>query len=183
MTTSVPWVDLERVLVASLLNEITPAEASERMMKVLSGSLGDGSGSSSCTMVQGHASPPPGQVAFELGASGEVSAATVMLAANDLTPCDHDRLKKLFRQLHDVAYPIPRGARTIHQLRNRLAGIHTNLEFLEMVMDQDDGPSPDQKNEVSVSVRHAIESCREMAEIVKSLGGLFEARPTTTMKK
>jgi len=167
----VQWGDVEKILVATLLNEITPAEANERMLNALSRSLGG-----ACTMVQGHVSPPAGHIAFELGAAGDVSAATVTLAANDLSPSDRDRLKKVFRQLHDVAYPIPRGARTIHQLRNRLAGIHTNLEFLEMVMDQEDGPTPDQTPEINVAVRHAIMSCREMAEIVKSLGGLFETK-------
>jgi hypothetical protein len=167
--------ELEHALVSAVIGDIKPREASERMLASLSKTLG-----STCDLVPGHVAAPATEtkVSFQFGSLDDPSATTLHLAGEgvrNLVAEDRDRIRKMFLALHELAYPIPRGAKSVHQLRNRLTGVLTNIELIEMYVDQEGGLDAEQIQELQVSVRHALASCREMADIVRNLGGFVDA--------
>jgi hypothetical protein len=168
--------ELEHALVLAVIGDIKPREASDRMLESLTKLLGG-----PCEIVVGHVaatSSASDQIAFQFGSLDDPSATTVLLSgdgAKDVPAEDRDRIKKMFLALHELAYPIPRGAKSVHQLRNRLTGVLTNIELIEMYVDQEGGLDAEQIQELQVSVRHALASCREMADIVRNLGGFVDA--------
>lgn len=169
--------ELERALVLAVIGDITPRQAKDRMLATLSHML-----RGPCEIVPGHVQGASGsaseEIAFQFGSLDDPSATTVVLSGEgikDLSVEDRDRLKKIFLVLHELAYPIPRGAKAVHQLRNRLTGVLTNIELIEMYVEQESGIRADQAHELQISARHALASCREMADIVRNLGGFVDS--------
>lgn len=167
------WIDMERALVAASLCEITPSDARDRMCAALSAHLG-----ASCSLRQGHHSAGDDEEALLIGSSVEDTASTLFVPRNAaLDSATRERLKRLFELLLQAAHPIRHGARTLHKLRNRLAGLQTNVEFVEMVISSSEEGElgPDfPRADVNTSLTHAITVCRDMAKALRALSGLDE---------
>jgi hypothetical protein len=170
----VSWSDLEHVLARAVLGELRPKDALDEMLASLSKDVGG-----RCEMLAEHVViASPQKFTFQYGSTDDPSAMTIVLAGDrvrETSTVERDRLKAMFRVVHELAYPFPRGAKSVHQLRNRLTGVLTNLELLEMFVDQEEGLRPEQLPELQVSIRHALTSCREMADIVRNLGGFVDS--------
>ena len=162
------WLAIERAIVAASLAEIDPGEAGDRMCAAVSEHLGAG-----CSLVEGHlAGGDTGELRLLLGSAADDSAATLVVSPSQ--PLERDvveRLEKLFGLLNAIRHPIPKGAKALHQLRNRLAGVQANIEFVEMVVnDVAAGPLPfAQRDDVVKALGHASTSCREMSSTLRSL--------------
>lgn len=58
----------------------------------------------------------------------------------------------------------------LHRLRNRLAGILTNVELVEMVLlDAGDTLTPAQRDDMLTALSHARTSGKELAELLREL--------------
>jgi hypothetical protein len=164
------WIGLERAVVAASLGEITPIEASDRMCAALSADLGV---VASCSL-GGAPLPPSASVRLEVGTMPD-GAAILLDLPGHLGVDDRDRIKKLFELVVQLAHPFSKAAQGLHQLRNRLAGLLANVEYVEMTMtDAEDGTdeSPEQRDDIITALNHAAASCREMGKALRGLSGL-----------
>ena len=96
-----------------------------------------------------------------------------------------DRARRLFERLVDVAYPIRRGGRTIHQLNNGLAGLAANIELMELlVADAASGLLDEpQRQELSTAIAFALEACSALKTTIRALSGLAGThRPPTEVE-
>lgn len=172
-------VEAERALVAVLLGEVPPREGAERMCAAVSRVAGV-----SCTLLEGH--PPRGRDSagadtahLFLGDTTDETARTLVITRIDLLgPETLDRVKRLFERLIDIAYPIRRGGRTIHQLSNGLAGLMANIELMELLVDDAaHGHLEDaQRQELSTAIAYALESCRSLRTAIRNLAGVAGAQ-------
>jgi|GEM_PF-2676287 len=167
--------EAERALVAAVLGEATPLESAERMCAAFSRIAGV-----NCVLLEGHQprrrDALPGQaVHLLLGDTTDETARTLVVTGADVfEPEELDRVKRLFEKLIEVAYPIRRRGRTIHQLNNGLAALAANIELVELLI-TDAGPHPldePAREDLSKAVQYAVESCRAVRKTVRSLAGL-----------
>lgn len=167
------WIDMERALVAASLSEIAPSDARDRMCAALSAHLG-----AECTLRTGHHPAGDDADALLVGSSIEDTASTLLLPRGAAIDAEtRERLKRLFELLLQAAHPVRQGARTLHKLRNRLAGLQTNIEFVEMVISNtgaEDLGADFPRADVETSLTHAITVCRDMAKTLRALSGLDE---------
>ncbi|MBX3216349.1 MAG: hypothetical protein KF850_30195 [Labilithrix sp.] len=163
------WVALERALVAASLGEISPSDARDRMCATVSEHLAG----ARCTLVEGHLDAEDAGERILLGSSFDDNASTLTIGRGaSLDPKARARLVRLFELLLQVAHPVRRGARTFHELRNRLAGLQSNVELVELAIgDADLGPDFP-RDDVLTSLAHVSAVCRDMNERLRALSGL-----------
>lgn len=161
------WIELERTLVSALLVEIEPREAIERMKRALEKHLGLGS-----TLLVGH--HPPGADDCErilIGNRVDDTAMTLVISRRDVLDSEQaKRLKRIYELLVQIVNPIPRGAHMLHQLRNRLAGLQANIEFVELVAREAQAEAPSlQNDEVLTSLSLSMNACREISKMLRTI--------------
>lgn len=156
------WTDIERAFVAAVLGETHPLEALERARARVAEHFGG------CALVEGHATGPDA-LAIPLGSPADGNARTLSFPASaTLSAFARERLGKLFERLIELAHPVPKGSKALHQLRNRLAGIQTNIEFVEIVLTDADNPIED-RTDLVAAVGHAAAACRDIAAMIRGL--------------
>jgi hypothetical protein len=172
-------LEAERALVAALLGEATPREAADRMCAAFSRLPGV-----TCALLDGHqprrrAAADDGTVHLFLGDTTDETARTLVITQADALPAETlDRAKRLFERLVDIAYPIRRGGRAIHQLNNGLAGLAANIELMELLVADAASGSLDepQRQELSTAIAYALESCRALKATIRTLSGLVRGQ-------
>jgi hypothetical protein len=196
-----PWTELERSAVAASLAEVTVPVAIAAMCDAMSTrgipcALMD---AGAATIVPAAETGDDGvQVAVRRPDEGGL-AFLVLERSHGLTAKDLARVVRLFELVLGLAPPISPSVLSLHRLRNRLAGVLGNIEFVEMVIadaacpdvrpeaGQAEGWSPDsreeagrpfiaQRQEILSALRHARRSCREVASALhpgeqKNTGG------------
>ncbi|MBX3207310.1 MAG: hypothetical protein KF764_19845 [Labilithrix sp.] len=161
------WIDVERAIVAASLGELTPEDARERMCGALSKQLGV-----SCVLVEGHhPSGEDGVMRALIGSSVDGTATTLIVSRTDaLETAALARLARLFDLLLESTNPAARSASALHRLRNDLAAVQVNVEFVEMVMsDAEAEPTPERRGEVMTALAHAARVCRALSRSLRPL--------------
>ncbi|HVH45722.1 MAG TPA: hypothetical protein VM925_25385 [Labilithrix sp.] len=160
------WTEIDRVFVTAALGEVPARDAIERIRGVLAGTFGR------CTIASGHdASGDEHAVELRIGNTADDSASTVILSRSEaLDQRAVERLQRLFERLLEMAHPVPKGSKILHQLRNRLAGVQANIEFVEMVFSEAEGPVPEEREEIVKALGFAVRACREIATTLRTLG-------------
>lgn len=172
------WIALERLYVSAALGERPAAEAVARMCALVEEAFG-----TRCVLVDAstEAEPPDGWPTLRLGLDADGTAGALALEEPGRIPEGFaPRLGRLFSLLLDVANPIPRGARALHKLRNRLAGVQTNVEFVEMILTEttDGVPPAEQREDVMTALAYASGACREMGKALRELSGTTSPNST-----
>jgi signal transduction histidine kinase len=159
------WIEIERCVVAASLSEIAPAEAREKMCRALTKHFGV-----SCVLVDGHhRGGDDGLVRILLGTVADETAATLSISRSAaLGPAVLERLERLFELLVERAQPIAQGAKAIHRLRNELAAVQANVEFVEMVISEPESDTPERRQEMLTALGHAARVCRALSKTLRA---------------
>ena len=165
------WTELEHLAMTACLGERDVAEAVGEFCARVTALWG-----TPCRFVAGiQAKAESHEQSFRVGRPEDGGAATLIVGTEPpLSSATADRLVRLLQLMGYAADPFPKSQKIIHRLRNLLAGVLTNIEFVEMVISEGpggEGPriSLDQRTQLLAALAHARRSGRELVELVREL--------------
>lgn len=172
-------LEAERALVAASLGETTPREATDRICAALARVPGV-----TCTLLEGHEPRPPdapsdGTAHLLLGHATDETARTLVIThADAFEPAILERTKRIFERLLDMADPIRQRERAVHEMNNRLAGLASNLELMELLIEEAATRPLDEprRQDLSTAAAYALASCRALCTAVGALSGALTSR-------
>lgn len=171
------WAKLDRIVVAACIGERSLDDAIASMCRTV-----DETWDTTCSFELGvtagprAASPADDDIVRFIGAhDDETQGVLRLLARPSLDATAVDRLERLFRLLVERTLgmaPLPK----LHRLKNRLAGILTNLELVELLVADAPGrlasgeTDTRQHAQLLAALRFAQASGRDMADLLRAAG-------------
>jgi len=160
------YIELERVVVAGCIGELDKHAALAEACRAVGQRFGV-----SCRFAPGHRSDvAPDEIARHVGRPGESGLGTLVFASSPrLEEATLDRIARLFDHLVTATDPYPAWSTENHRLRNLLAGLVTNVEFVELLVQESTGElDEEQRRQVLEGLAHARRSGRALVEMVRS---------------
>lgn len=115
------------------------------------------------------------QLLGELTAGEAGAQMRATLAERGLGVDADPRIAALFRLAGESAEALSPLRAVVHRLRNRVAGILANVEFVEMVM-ADPKASLDDRRDLLTALGHARRSCTDLAETLRDVAAPADPR-------